>query len=212
MKNIFPVICLCLILSCAKQTKLDMKISSYTGSIYVNTASVSKTDFPLKQGDIVETTADSSCDIIINEKNILRLKPNSRIVLKISDKESTIQLDKGWLAGITRKIFTTQGKFNVITPTVTAAIRGTSFCLKVENDTSTYFCTCNGTIELLGKGSSSAESITAAHHSGRRFSLDSKGSLIEDNSVGLLYHEDKGLEEMASVIKETIDWDKPDTH
>jgi len=156
--------------------------------------------------------ADSTCDIIINDKNILRLKPDSKLILRISEKENILQLDKGWMAGVTRKVFTKEGKFLIKTPTVTAAIRGTSFCLKIENEKSSYFCTCNGSIELKGKNSEKTETIEAAHHSARRFLVDKTGALIEDNNPGMLYHTDSGVEEIAKIINETVDWSKPDIH
>jgi hypothetical protein len=189
-----------------------MRILSYTGTVTVNTKAVKEINMVLNQGDAIETMAESTCDIIINEKNILRLKPDTKLTLRLSDKENILQLDKGWLAGVTRKVFTNEGKFTVKTPTVVAAVRGTSFCMKVENEKSTYFCTCNGSIELTGESSSKAETVTAAHHAARRFSIDKTGGLIEDNNPGMLYHTDSGVEELAKIIGETIDWGTPDTH
>ncbi len=212
MKKFCLILSLCLTLSCAKQVKLDMRILSYTGTVTVNTKAVKEINMVLNQGDAVETMTDSTCDIIINDKNILRLKPDTKLILRISDKESILQLEKGWLAGVTRKVFTKEGKFTVKTPTVVAAVRGTSFCMKVENEKSTYFCTCNGSIELTGKTSTKAETVTAAHHAARRYSIDKTGALIEDNNPGMLYHMDSGVEELAKVIGETIDWNTPDTH
>lgn len=212
MKKICLILGFCLTLSCAKQVKLDMRILSYTGTVTVNTKAVKEINMILNQGDAIETMTDSTCDIIINEKNILRLKPDTKLILKLSDKENILQLEKGWLAGVSRKVFTKDGKFTVKTPTVTAAIRGTSFCMKVENEKSTYFCTCNGSIELTGESSSKSENVVAAHHAARRFSIDKTGALIEDNNPGMLYHTDSGIEEMAKVIGEKVDWNTPDTH
>lgn len=210
MKKIILLLIPVLVISCSGEKNLKIKIISYTGIIKVNTQSVKAINTELKSGDTIETMADSLCDILINDKNILRLKPDTKIILNISGKENRIYLEQGWLAGVTRKSFSKEGKFHVKTPTVTAAIRGTSFCMKVENEKSTYFCVCNGSIELQGENSSRIEKVEAAHHSARRFSKDNKGALIEDNNPGLLYHNDSGIEEMAKIISETIDWEKPD--
>ena len=212
MKKFCLILSLFLIVSCTKQVKLNMRILSYSGKVTVNTTAVTEINMVLKQDDAVETMADSTCDIIINDKNILRLKPDTKLTLKISETENILKLDKGWLAGVTRKVFTSGGKFIIQTPTLTAAVRGTSFCLKVENEKSTYFCTCNGSIELTGKNSSQHETVEAAHHAARKFTFDKTGALIEDNTPGLLYHNDRGVEEMAKIIGETIDWSKPDIH
>jgi len=210
MKKIIPFLISVLILSCTGQNRLSIKIISYKGIIKVNTQAVKTINTEIKSGDIIETMGDSLCDIIINDKNILRLQPDTKLILNISEKENSIYLEKGWLAGVTRKIFTKEGKFHVKTPTVTASIRGTSFCMKIENEKSTYFCVCNGSIELKGENSTKTEKVEAAHHSARRFSIDRSGFLVENNNPGLLYHNDSGIEEMAKIINETIDWSKPD--
>lgn len=210
MKKILFLFISVSILNCSGEKNLNIKIISYTGLIKVNAQVVKAVNTEIKPGDIIETMPDSLCDIIINDKNILRLKPETRLVLNISGKEKIIYLERGWLAGVTRKIFTKEGKFYIKTPMVTAAVRGTSFCLKVENNNSTYFCVCNGSIELRGEKSTKTEKVVASHHSARRFLKDKNNALIEDNNPGLLYHNDSGIEEMAKIINETIDWSKPD--
>lgn len=212
MKKIVILLVIGFTFSCGKQVKVDMKILSYTGKVTVNSNAVTQINMPVKQGDSIETIGESTCDIIINDKNVLRLKPDTKLTLNISDKESILLLEKGWLAGVTRKAFTKEGKFLIKTPTVAAAVRGTSFCLKVENDKSTYFCTCNGSIELTGEKSSRSETVEAAHHSARRFTIDKTGALIQDNNPGMLYHTDSSVEEIAKVIGETIDWSQADKH
>ncbi len=212
MKKICLISFLFLVFSCSKHDKVEIKILSYTGNVTVNTSPVKGINMALKEGDSIETTGKSSCEIIINEKNILRLQSDTKLVLNISEKGGILLLEKGWMAGVTKKVFTKDGRFIVKMPTVTASIRGTSFCLKVENEKSSYFCTCNGTIELTGADKNKSEQVEAAHHSGRRFSIDNSGALIEDYNPGLLYHSDEGIEEMAQIIDETVDWSKPDRH
>ncbi len=193
-----------------QQNIITIKISAYTGVVKVNNQPVLAINKEIKQGDIVETMPDATCDIIINEKNILRLKPDTKLILYLSGKQAKLNLQKGWLAGVTRKIFSKEGKYTIETPTVTAAVRGTSFCLKVENEKSTYFCVCNGTIELKGEKSTRSEKVEAAHHVARRFLIDNNGFLVEDNNPGMLYHDDHGIEEMAKIINESVNWGKPD--
>lgn len=212
MKKLPLFLILGLTFSCAKQAKVDMKIHSYTGKVTVNSNTVTQINMAINQGDAIETIGESTCDIIINDKNILRLKPETKLTINMSDKENTLLLEKGWLAGVTRRAFTKEGKFLIKTPTVAAAVRGTSFCLKVENDKNTYFCTCNGSIELTGESSTRSETVEAAHHSARRFTIDKTGALIQDNNPGMLYHADSDVEKIAKVIGETIDWSKADTH
>jgi hypothetical protein len=110
------------------------------------------------------------------------------------------------MAGVTRKVFTREGRYIVKTPTVTAAIRGTSFCLKVEDLQSAYFCVCNGTINLKGSHEDHGDNVSAKHHAARRYRVLDGETQIDE--AGMLYHGDKDLEELAKIINEKIDWSK----
>ena len=162
----------------------------------------------IKYNDIIETGNDGMCAVQVGEKSLFRINKNSKLIFNLSDSKNELILEKGWFAGITRKVFTAKGKYILKTPTVIAAIRGTSYCVKVENPGSTYFCVCNGTISLAGKGTEKGTDVTAHHHSASRFSLDNSGKLVTDRSAGMKYHGDKNIEELAGMIKEKINWKK----
>lgn len=197
-------------LSCGKSGDIKTVLTAYAGSVKINSSAVSGTGVSIKPGDVIETGDKSFCDIMINEKNILRIKENSRVILHVTSKDSFIRIDRGWLAGVTKAKFTTEGRYRINTPTVAAAVRGTSFCAKVEDEKNTYFCVCNGTINLTEGGKTSGEDVSAAHHSAKRYSLSSDGSIRTDSNPGMLYHNDAGLEELAGLVKEKIDWSKPE--
>ncbi len=55
------------------------------------------------------------------------------------------------------------------------------------------------------------EDVIAAHHKGLWFQKDKAGNVII-KEAGLLYHDDKGIEELAASIQERIDWTKPDSN
>lgn len=212
MKKIFVIMLLFLLTSCVKQTDITMKVMAYTGDVKINSHSLAEINMLLHQGDKIETLSKSFCDIIINEKNILHLYPNTVLVLDISKKKSIITIESGWIGGVTRKIFTDDGIYIIKTPAVLATVRGTSFCIKVEDANNTYFCTCNGSIELQGKNNVKKEIVTAAHHSARRFTLENNDVMKIDNNPGMLYHNDGSVEKLAEIINEKIDWNVADTH
>lgn len=210
MKRITILFAFIFFISCGKSGEIKTVITAFSGFVKVNSNSITSPGTAIKPGDILETGDKSFCDIMINEKNILRIKENSRLVLHVTATDSFLKLEKGWLGGITRAKFTQEGKYRINTPTVAAAVRGTSFCVKVEDDKNTYFCVCNGTINLAEAGKESGKDVTASHHAAKRFTQDADGSIITDSNPGLLYHTDEGLEEMAAVINEKIDWTRPD--
>lgn len=199
--------------SCGKKKPagINAKITQFVGLVSVNGKGVTSADQNLAYNDIITTGEKSFCEIIINEKNILRINAKTQLQFKISDKENTLQLDSGWLAGVTKEKFTSQGLFLIKTPTATAAVRGTSFCTKVEDADKTYFCVCNGKIEFINKGETSGEFVDAPHHAAMRFTKKPDGTIEIDKNPGLKYHDDKGVETLAKTINVTIDWTKSDS-
>jgi len=211
MKNFFLIAILFFTLSCTKQVKGDMKILEYTGQVKVNTDDVRRINTIMNNGDTIITDDNSTCDIIIKEKNIFRLKQGSKLTVKISGKECVLRLDKGCLTGVLRKVFSRGDKFLIETPAVSGATGNATFCIKIENEKCTYICTCNGSMELKGKTGSGSETIEAVHHTPRNFKIDKNGALIEDNTPGLLYHSDSEIEQLAEIIRDKTEQGKPAT-
>jgi len=191
----------------AQKSMVDASIFFYVGSVTINGTPVTAKGQKIKYGDVIKTGKKGICKIKIEDKTMLQLNKNSELVYKISKDNSVLQLNKGWFAGITRKAFTLSKKYIIETPTVTAAIRGTSYCIKIENVKSSYFCVCNGTINLSGKGSTDGEDVKASHHKAKRFKKDEKGTIIVEKAK-MLYHGDAVIENLAKEIGETVDWKK----
>lgn len=210
-KALLFILLVILAASCQDSEKNKVFISAFSGPVTVNGRQVKSTGYVIEFGNIIETAKDSFCDIIINDKNIIRLKENTRIVFNIYGKSNELVVEKGWIAAVIRKKFTREGSFTIATPNSTASVRGTSFCIKVENDRNTYFCVCNGSVSLNGKDDAGSESVSAPEHAARRFTLDKKtGFVTIDRNPGLLYHDNAGIESLAGMINEKIDWTKPD--
>lgn len=188
----------------------DAAISGLGGDITVNGQKGIAIGRKIAFGDSIETGEKSFCEITVNEKNIFRIGAGSKLTYKISTDSNLIEVERGWFAGVTRKIFTKQLEYLIKTPTVTAGVRGTSYCAKVESANKTYFCVCNGTIELKDDPGKPGEKVAAAHHAARRFTRDKSGKIATDKNPGLLYHDDKGLEALAKKIGESVDWTKVD--
>ena len=185
---------------------LKAQLSAHAGLVHVNGSAVQNGQ-EIRYGDLIETGADSFCEIIIGEKNVLRVGKDSSFRYKVSPGDNTLELEKGWLGGITRQKFTREGNYRIVTPTVTAGVRGTSYCIKVESGNSTYFCTCNGRIDLEGVDGKIRDTVQSAHHAARRFKTDEKGGVVIEDNPGLLYHDDAALEKLAGVIGETMNWE-----
>lgn len=211
MKKLIILLPLLFLVRCDTAETGNVYIYAFSGNVTVNGTAVKTSKLNIRYGDVIETGTGSYCDIIINSRNIIRIKDNTRLVYRISAKESILQVDRGWLASVIRKKFSSDGIIYIKTPTLTAAVRGTSFCMKVESQVKSYFCVCNGSVTLAGTGEKTTETVTAAEHMGRRFTLDKNSGFISiDRSPGMIYHDSAGLEELAGIISEKIDWTHPD--
>lgn len=198
--------------SCQKNEQpadtVTAEIVTLVGTVTVN-GSEASIGLQVKVDDVIETGAQSLCRIKVGAKTMLQLKENSTMIYQLGGTEGKLVLEKGWLAGITREKLGNSPQYYIKTPTATAAVRGTSYCLKVESPESTYFCTCNGTIrQHHDELEAQAQDVTAAHHKGYRYITENGNPKVVP--AGMEYHADKDIEELAAAIGETIDWTTPD--
>jgi hypothetical protein len=133
---------------------------------------------------------------MIDDKRIIRVRENSRIILNLSSGENSLRIDRGLVTVVTKEKYSSEGRYRIITPTASASITGRSFCIKVENEKSTYICLCNGKINFAG------EYITSDSHKSWKFTRAEDGSIINVPDPGMLYHNDFGIEQLARIIKE----------
>ncbi len=166
-------------------------------------------------GDIIETGEQSSCEIIVAGKNLLALFPNTRLLYRVTTRESNLELSKGGMGALLRNRDAT-GDVIIKTSTVTAAIRGTIFYIGAESTDRIYACTCNGRIRYkpeLGSGvftkpgKEAGEKLVAACHHEAYYFIREKGA-IRVEKAGLKYHSDEAMNKEAAMIGETIDWTK----
>ncbi len=181
--------------------EVNGKIISAAGEVTIN-GKPAKIGDAVSFGDELVVGGKSSCEIVVSDDSIIKIQNNARIIFNMTDsKESAIDIVKGWFSAIFKK-----KNVSVKTPTVIAGVRGTMFCINVENEKSVYTCTCNGTIDWKCKDRGEVETITAVHHEGRYFKL--RDGKIVSSVEGGRYHKDKDLEALAAKINAKIDWGK----
>ncbi len=88
----------------------------------------------LNQKDLVKTGKDSSCEIILPNRGILRVEPESTISLeKMAASDEKVKVKKGKvLFNITKK--TASQTFKVETDVAVVAIRGTQFVVETDGE------------------------------------------------------------------------------
>jgi len=159
---------------------------------------------------IVKTGKGSTIEIIFAGKNVFRVGPDSVVRIDFAQLKKTVNLDKGEFTSVLKKLAQVTGEaaFVLKTPTVSAGVRGTSFHVTTDG-TSTYFCTCNGSV-LLDDGTPADQvQLTNAHHGARVFTKGADGTL-KVTTAGLIGHSDADLETLGNRIGVNIDWTQPD--
>jgi hypothetical protein len=172
------------------------------GTVTLNGKPAVKGD-TVRFGDVIETGDNSTCQVLIAGKNLLGLTPKSRLVYRVTTRESNLELSTGGLGAMLRNRDAT-GDVIVKMPTVTASIRGTIFFIKAESREKSYACVCNGRIRLTPDGSVKEELVSSRHHTAFYYTRE-KGA-VKVEHAGLKYHSDEVMNKAAAAIGETIDW------
>ncbi len=218
LRTIVQIIMALVIISCSEDQKevkkvdkakeaITAKIIFKVGTVTLNGKDAKPQDF-VNYGDVVETKKGSVCEILIGKKNIFMLKGDGKLIFKVSKNETGIVVEKGWFAAIIKNKRFIKQEFKISTPTLIAGVRGTSLCMKVENNKQVYFCTCNGTITLMDKNGEKKHDVTNAHHGAERYILNDDGK-IEIKKSGMEFHDDTSIDNLAKKIDVKVDWTTP---
>ena len=178
------------------------------GTVKVNGQSVD-IGARIPDGATLITGPDALAEIVFANKNILHIGAGSIVTLDLSKLQRTVNLEQGSVGAVLRKLDRLAGgSLDVRTKSAVAAVRGTTFFSQYEPekpDTS-YYCICNGKIELANPDGAAAAAVSAAHHEAHVRTMTAEGA--NDVAGTLVGHDDKLMEAMAARIGETIDWTK----
>ncbi len=158
---------------------------------------------------VVQTGPNSYCDIVFADKNAVRVAQNATVTLDFSGKIIEVNLEKGGVTAVLRKLNTVAGQdsFRVSSPSAVAGVRGTSFCVWSDGVES-YICACNGTVHTIDAQGSNESVLSSAHHSALLYSP--AGQSYSAAAAAMLHHTDADVESLAARIGETIDWTTAD--
>lgn len=181
------------------------EITYLEGEVFINGE-------PAEFGDIVEadstlsTSVNSYCELVFLDQNIIRIQENSLVRLDLNLNQSRVELEQGSMAALMNKLrsITDDEPLLITTPTVTAGIRGTAFFVAVENPDSTYFCACNGVIDVRDYQGDNQQTLDADRHKAVRYRIE-EGEIIME-SAGLLYHDDESMDSLAEELDYQIPW------
>lgn len=159
---------------------------------------------------LLKTGPNAVLEVVFGGRNVFRLGENTLARVDFSTLAKTVTVEKGLFTSVLKKLAKVSGSpaFALKTPTVNAGVRGTSFHVTVSEDR-TYFCTCNGSVDLDDGVEADRTVLTNAHHGSRVYTRTESGE-VTMVAGGLEDHTDASLETLARRIGVGIDWTAPD--
>lgn len=127
---------------------------------------------PVASGDRVQTDALGFAEVHYPDGSLTRVDVNTTFVVELASKTTTkATLTSGQVWNEVKKATGSQPHFEVATPNATAAVRGTAFAIRCDQEKTCTFGVVEGTVEIDTAGASVA--ITA----GQQVGVDATGQL-----------------------------------
>jgi hypothetical protein len=162
-----------------------------------------RADQTIQSGDRIETGPDGYLVFAIGN-SAFHVRQNSRLIVERGETINTVSV----LRILTGAVVSVWGRGNhrqIVTPTLTAGIRGTGLYTEVrpdQNDRS-YFCNCYGTIELAA-GNDRTQSQSVYHQSFWAEAEPREGRRL--TPAGAINHTDEELEFLAALVGQQTAW------
>jgi hypothetical protein len=219
---VFSMFFLLIFISCAGKIDTAGKVEFFTGDVKI-AGNAAVQEMAVSNGYEVVTGKDSSCEIVFNEKNIIRIMENSDIIFNISSIKKELKVNSGAVESVLRNLNPDKNKsaepFTIDTGTAVAAVRGTSFYVSVDKFSNTAICACNGVVEMESPGGTNKYTAESPHHNGFYYSRTKNGWAYQNVKITVkddadmkrqAGHNDAEMESLAAKIGEKIDWTKVD--
>ncbi len=187
-------------------------IVELTGDALVNGVRL-LSDRTLQTGDQIQTGPSSSLVFTLGNASF-RVRQNTLMTVERGTTLGVVSLLRivtGGVVSVWSKGNSTNNGSNmsnsrtIITPTLTAGIRGTGVYTEVlpQQNSRTYFCNCYGTVDL-DAGGSKAQSQSDYHQSFWADAEEKNGSRL--SPAKFLDHTDEELEFLARLIEQKTHW------
>ncbi len=169
--------CLVCALSCSKKKEASgggvwkPAISLSMGQAFIkksqeDAGELARVGMGITDNDLLLTQMESKMEVKVTPQDLLVIGENSQVIFRVNSEAETpsaaIYLRAGKVFSRIKSIAgARRGTFKVVTPTATAAIRGTDFAVEYDPKTKTTLVeTVEGTVEVSGK-SGDAQSVAA---------------------------------------------------
>jgi hypothetical protein len=157
----------------------------------------------IQTGDVLETGPQSRLLFVIGRSSF-HVRQNSRLTVERGDSLNAVSLLR-LLTGAVVSVWGRGASRRIVTPTLTAGIRGTGVYTEVfpQRDHRSYFCNCYGTVDLSTQGDRTTS--TAEYHDAYWADRQSAGDVVL-SPARAINHTDEELEFLARLVGQRTAW------
>ena len=186
----------------AAQAQQRSNIVDLQGDALVNGQRLLR-DQSVQTGDTVQTGPGAHMVFVIGNSSFL-VRQNSRLTVERGRTLNVVTILR-LVTGAVASVWGKGPRRLIVTPTVTAGIRGTGVYTEVftEQDNRSYFCNCYGQVDV-GAGTSKMESQAVYHQSFWAEAEAKNGSFLTPAKA--INHTDEEMEYLASLVNQRTAW------
>lgn len=178
-------------------------IVDYTGDAMVNGERLTR-DRTIQTGDSLETGPNSNLVFVIGNASF-QVRQNSRLTVERGASLFAVTVLR-LLTGGVGAVFGKGTNRQIVTPTLTAGIRGTGIYTQVnpQQNYRSYFCNCYGTIDM-NAGNDKVVSQSSYHQSFWGEAEPKNGHML--TAANAIDHTDEELEYLAKLVGQRTAWE-----
>ena len=184
----------------AAQAQQRSNVVEMLGDVLLNGRRMSP-QHTVQSGDQIQTGPGSRLLFVIGNA-AFHVRQNSRLEVGRGSTLNTVSLLR-LLTGAVVSAFGRSASRTIVTPTLTAGIRGTGVYAEVMPDQRSYFCNCYGTVQMNARGDR-ALSVSSYHQSFWGEVAPKNGRLL--TPADAINHTDEELEFLARLINQRTAW------
>lgn len=157
----------------------------------------------LQTGDRIETGPGSNLIFVIGNASF-QVRQNSRLTVERGASLNAVSVLR-LLTGAVASVWGKSSNRQIVTPTLTAGIRGTGVYTEVrpQQNFRSYFCNCYGTVDIAA-GADRIQSRADYHQAFWGEAAPVNGKLL--TPAGAINHTDEELEVLARLIGQRTNW------
>jgi hypothetical protein len=156
----------------------------------------------VQTGDVLQTGPNSRLVFVVGNASF-HLRQNSRMTVERGNSLNAVSLLR-LLTGAVVSVWGKGSDRRIVTPTLTAGIRGTGVYTEIfaEQDNRSYFCNCYGTVDL--STSQDRKTSVATYH--EAIWADKRDGEVSLSPARAFNHTDEELEFLARLIGQRTAW------